>query len=1400
MPAPDPSAGPAPAAATALLTELAARGVKLSLLTDGKLKVSAPSGRLTADLRERIAQHKAALADWLTEVQDRDHGPPGGPRLVPRPAELFHPFAPSDLQMSYLVGSQEGFEYHVRPHQYMELDFPELDPVRFARALNEALRRQRASIVVLRDDLTLQTVRDPGPMRVGVTDLRHHAEGEVRDHIERVRARMQRSELPLDRWPWLAAEITWYDEGRARLHYNHNNFFVDGPGTGRFLDSALHCYRHPREPRPELELSYRDCLLALAELEESEPGRTSEKYWRERIPGLPRPPAIPLATGVGTQTRSRLSRRELVLPEPVWTRFKRQATSRGLTPTSAVYGAYCELLSCWSGSRHFLLSNMVTRRLPLHPQIGEVFGNFATLYPLEVDWRPDEPFADRVRRLHTQVMADLAHLYWGGAKVLQALNQEWRSPGQAACPFVIGSGLFMGHLDRPVFSTLETPQVLLDCQFWEQGDGSLWLVWDLMEAMFPAGLVDDMHQAFGDLLDLLASGAAAWQRPAFDLLPAAQREHRDRVNGSGEPGEPGLLHAGLARQAAAAPGRLAVISPGLTLGYGELHERSTCLAARLRERGVRPGDRVAVVLPKGWEQAVAVFAALIAGAAYVPLDPGWPAERLKYLLADTAAAAALTSINLRDGLAGLTAAPVLAVGGEIASRPGRTVLGTPPRPDDLAYVIYTSGSTGRPKGAMLSHRGPLATIADVNRRFGVGPDDVLFGASSLCFDLSVYDIFGAAEAGAALILPEPDAGPARWLELARAHRVTVWNSVPALMELLTTEAAAAGVRLPELRLVLLSGDWIPVGLPQRVLEIAPAARVVSLGGATEASIWSICYPVDRPDPGWASIPYGKPLAGQRWFVLDEVGRDAPTWVTGELFIGGTGVAIGYLNDPARTKVAFVTHPDTGERLYRTGDLGRYLPSGDIEFLGRADFQVKVQGFRVEPGEVEHALTGHPAVGQAVVVARPSGSGRQLAAFVTLADGASVSEASLRDFLASTLPRYLLPSYITVLDRLPLTANGKLDRRALTVVGPAGPGQRRYVAPSTPTQRALVPIWEEILAAGPVGAEDDFFELGGQSFAALRMTVLLAERLGRRVAPGVLLDRRTITALAGWLDAPARGWSPLVTLRRSGIGAPWFFVHPAGGNVLCYRGLAALSERPFHAFQAADPARDGRGATVGGMAAEYIRALRDVQAAGPYLLGGWSSGAVVAFEMASQLQRQGEAVDRLVVVDAPAPLTQRDPDEVAILLWFLEDVVPGFDAGGVPAAAIGELAAAAPSRRLERALALVREQGQDAGALDTSAAAVALAVFRRVTMACSGYQAQSYRTATTVVRAAEGQVSEFAQHPCAAADDWGWARLTGAGPEVVTVSGTHHTVLSEANVGAVADVLNGVTNEVDPARS
>ncbi|HTU27147.1 MAG TPA: amino acid adenylation domain-containing protein, partial [Pirellulales bacterium] len=651
---------------------------------------------------------------------------------------------------------------------------------------------------------------------------------------------------------------------------------------------------------------------------------------------------------------------------------------------------------------------------------------------------------------------------------------------------------------------------------------------------------------------------------------------------------PGLANGAVARQRRLAdtrleqlvgtgvlahPNAVAVITADEQVTYAELQRRAVGLARHLRERGVKPGELVGLSLERSVDMVVGAYGILLAGGAYVPLDPDYPADRLGFML-DDAGFKVLVTHRAQANRFCDRAIEVVAVD-ELASEPTEQVLEQLPEmtPDALAYVIYTSGSTGRPKGVMITHRAAANTIIDINARFQVGVGDCVLALSSLCFDLSVYDIFGLLAVGGTIVIPDPKRHfePAYWAELIARHQVTVWNSVPAFMEMFTTHAAGrCGDGFSSLRLVMLSGDWIPVSLPDRIRAIAPRTKVISLGGATEASIWSIFYPIDAVDPTWKSIPYGRALANQAMYVLNDDLRQCEVGETGEICIGGDGVAVGYWNRPDLNSQKFVpdSRSDSADgRLYRTGDLGRYFEDGDIEFLGRIDHQVKIRGFRVELGEIETALVRHSAVNEAAVVARQGASGsKSLVAFLVLSPQAAIGDKEIGDFLRQTLPEYMIPARFVRLDRMPLNVNGKVDRSALPDSAPRTcadePENRRelpedFAPPRDEIETQLVSIWERELGVRPIGIRDTFLELGGDSLSAVGVFARVEREFRRSLPPASLLERPTIEQLAELLRDPQLGKQTacLVVLQESDAHPPLVCLPGISGNLWEFRRLA-----------------------------------------------------------------------------------------------------------------------------------------------------------------------------------------------------------------------------------------------------
>lgn len=1344
---------------------------------------------------------------------------PAPAAITPAPARLHEPFALTDLQQAYWLGQSELLDHGRTPAiGYIENQLTDLDVARFERAMQRLIDRHPMLRTVVQADGQQRVLREVPPFVLDFVDLRGHDARARAAIVEQTREELSTEAVPPGHWPMLRMRVHRLDQHGYLVHVGIP-LLISDLQSFRIMNRDLdRLYADPDAAPPDIEIGFHDYVEALRASRQSEEHARAERYWRDRLATLPAGPGLPLARAPETIERARFRRRRGVLPTADWKALEQRARQAGLTPAAVIGAAYAEVLGAFSHTPHFAISLLYQNRPALHPQIQDVIGNFSTTILLEIDNREPIPFEQRVKTLQKRLWSDIEHAQVSGVQVVRELAHARGTNVATAVPVVLASTLHLdadvieegGLLGRLMSSRIQTPHIWIDHQVTQTYEG-LAYHWDVLEDLFPDGLIDSMFAAYGDLLTRLAGGDA-WGDAVAVRLAGAALAARTEANRTEARVSNALLHDLFTAQVRHRPDQAAVICPDRTLSYSELAARVNQLAWQLRKHGARPGQLVAIVMDKGWEQVVAALAVVTAGAAYLPIEPSLPRERLHYLIEHGQAEIILTQPAL-DSALDWPAAPVrIPVQAWALEGKDALPLARVQEPTDLAYVIFTSGSTGVPKGVMIDHRGAVNTILDINKRFGVGARDRGLALSSLSFDLSVYDVFGLLAAGGTIVLPDPAQArdPAHWTRLVRDHHVSVWSSVPQLMHLLVDHAEQVGAEpdaapgaasgaaaFPDLRVVMLSGDWIPVTLPARIEAVAPAARVISLGGATEASIWSIFHVIDHVDPAWQSIPYGRPLANQRFHVLGAHLTPCPTWVTGELYIGGVGLAQGYWRDADKTRERFITHPDTGERLYRTGDLGRYLPDGSIEFLGRADFQVKVQGFRVELGEIEAQLEKHPGIAACVVTAHgPSRGEKHLVAYVVAA-GEAIPADELRAHLARKLPSYMLPAVFVPLARLPLTGNGKVDRKALPSPEQVlGAGRRTdAVAPRNDIEQSLARIWREVLAVDDVGVHHDFFaDLGGESFSAVRLLARVQARLGRQLPLSSLIHGPTIAQQAQALAAQgmARGtaqgidWSPLVPLRAEGSARPLFLVHPVGGNVLCYRALVQHMRpgRPVHGLQARG-FDDGQApfARLHDMAACYLAAIRRAQPRGPYLLGGWSMGGLVALELARQLEAQGEEVALLALIDSAVPGRTAVMDDLALLAWFVRDLGGNTDWQPDPSRLPADQALAAPGSDARRAALLA--QARDAGAIarDVTLAQLQrlLRVFLANNQAMEQYQPGAVR-APAVLLDAGGAQADIASRARA------WAPLV-ARIEQHEIPGDHYSILTQPGVQRLAGLLD-----------
>ena len=990
-----------------------------------------------ADLRARVAEFCSDAPPRLVEIVGAANLK-ALTALLPEPADhavvatyaadevhRYDPFPATDIQLAYLIGRETvrdggGFGCQI----YWEFSRRHFDLDRLHKALKKLIARHDMLRAVFMPDARQRILAESDDTVVPLKSVNwsHLGTDAVEDERRKLGEQFLSRKFDAARFPLFEMAVSRGPED-DRLHFALDLLIADGPSLFHLLDELARLYDDDASVEAPPVFQFRDYVLA-TQGENS----AARAYWEGRLDNLPASPRLPFLPGKpGT---ARVRRLEKVLSQADWKDFQRHAAVHGLTLNAALIAAFAQSLSHWSAEPAFCVNVTLAARQPLHPDVNKIIGDFTRNVLLAIPSGDGMTFADHARQIAVQLLADCEHADFSAVNVMRLLSQKQRRP--VSMPVVFTSLLgYGGVLKRPVRidaigsyvrGATRTPQVLLDAQALEAPDG-LHISWDVMEGVLAPDLLDDMFHGFTLAVEQLAKNEASWTAPVICLGSPQALQHANST-AARLPLEP--IFAGILRQAALEPGRVAVVAADRRLTFGDLVGEARCLALRLTEHGVQLGDLVAVVAPKGWRQIVAVLAISMSGAAYVPVELPMPADRIAQVLTRAG-----TKLALVHGAPADTAwpCPVVDTWDLETKTPFEPV---PVGATDLAYVIYTSGSTGTPKGVALEHGAVSNTLHSVNEAYSIGQNDSVLGVSSLAFDLSVWDTFGMLGAGGKLVLPDPQSlrDPGYLADLCRREGVTVWNSTPSYLKLVVE---APGIALAHsFRLFMLSGDWIPLELARFLRQRHHPAKLVSLGGATEAAIWSIWHDVEEVAEHWRSVPYGKAMPNQRFHVLDESLSPTALGEVGQLHIAGSGLARGYWRDETQTGASFIRHPLTGERLYRTGDYGRVLDDGSIEFLGRRDAQVKVGGHRIELGEVEAALAelaDDLKVSDGIAFTFTDASGNQRLG-LCYRSANRTAEADVRRALSARLPGYMTPSAVMLLGEIPLTDNGKVNRKAL----------------------------------------------------------------------------------------------------------------------------------------------------------------------------------------------------------------------------------------------------------------------------------------------------------------------------------------------------------------------------------
>jgi len=1106
-----------------------------------------------------------------------------------------------------------------------------LDVSALERSFNEILRRHeiwRTSFSVV-EDQPLQIVHPQLKVALSVVDLRSLPI--LQRNAEALRLATEDATQPLDltRVPLFRTKLVRFGDEEYRLYLTLSHLIFDGVAMYRvFVPELTTLYaafsRSGESPLPEPPIQYGD--FSIWQRRRQDMGKLSEHldYWRRQLGGdlsvldLPvdrsRPPA---QTFRGSMYPFRLDR-------SLMTALKFLARQEGVTLFQVLLAGFAALLRRYSGCQDISIGSVTSGRDV--PETENLLGYFLNTVVLRLD--ASGRFREVIHKAKQVAVEALMNDAVSFGQVVNELRQE-RDPSR--------NPLFQ------VFFSLEPPLPPLDPSWQltqmdvDTGATKYDLYLELDERqdailarfhysteLFDASTIARMAS---HLQTVLTSAVAEPDTDVAHLSLLTEPERNQILfqwNTTGRSNCRETIPELFEHQVLETPERIAVEYEAERLTYSELNLRANRLAWYLKDIGVGPETRVAVCVERSLKAIVALLAILKAGGAYVPIDPSYPQDRLAFLLGDASPFALVTEGRGAERFAGFESMVLVDID-SIPVTARRSSLQPSAAPENLAYVLYTSGSSGLPKGVMIEHHSFSNCLLSMKSKLGFKQNDVLLAVTTLSFDIAGLEMFLPLIAGGSVVIASSEAArdTMKLMTLIQQSHATAMQATPTTWRMLVDAGWRGGSGLK----ILCGGETLTVNLARELLQ--RGREVWNLYGPTETTIWSSACCIEGPLED--SVPIGRPIRNTQIYILDQNLEPVALGVSGEIFIGGEGVARGYWNRPDLTSSKFipdhfVRNPES--RLYRTGDLGRHRPDGIIEYLGRADSQVKIRGFRVELGEIESTLPQYPGVRSAVAVMREDDTGEPcLVAYVVPASASLPEPADLREFLKHRLPEYMLPQHFVMLDELPLTPNGKVDRRRLPAPSKRTDVRLSFVAARNPTEEELTRIWESVLGVAPVGIHDDFMELGGTSIAAVRMASRIEKSFGTSMPLALLLRAPTIELLANALHNK-RIWerrSALVTIEPEGSLPPIFCVHGHFGEILFYRPLSKLlgHHQPFFALQGVD--RSSVHDTIESKARDYLDAIRKTQPHGPYYIAGYCFGAMVAFEMGQQLLSLGESV-------------------------------------------------------------------------------------------------------------------------------------------------------------------------------
>ncbi len=1227
-------------------------------LEDEKLKYQAPKGAITPEIKQAIKQRKpdilAFLAAGKTTVNKINS------TIIPVSRNKVLPLSFAQQRLWFLHQlSPDSQSYNLLEAMSLK---GTLDQVALEKSLTELLHRHEIlrTTFPMVNGQPIQNIAAPSPVSLSCEDLQGLSSDEQMAQFRELAIAIATQPFNLAQGPLIQFRLLKLGTQDHILLLKMHHIIYDGWSLSIFfreLSQLYHCFSQGLpSPLSPLSIQYADFAVWQRQWLTGEVLDKQLNYWREQLENAPLVLEIPTDHPRPPVQTFQGDGQSFWLEGDLSEKLKQLSHESGTTLFMTLLSAFFILLSRYSGQKDLIVGSPIANRN--NPAIEELMGFFANTLALRGELSGNPTFLELLERVKRTTLAAYSHQDLPFEMLVEKMQPERDLSRNPVIQVMFSlqntpqtdsslSGLKIENMPLPIDIKARFD---LEVNFWETTAG-LEGVWVYNSDLFEATTITRMGNHFNNLVKAIIANPQA-KISELSLLNLEEYHQLITQWNASQTDYPDAqcIHQLFEKQVTINPDAVAVVFEDKSLTYKELNAQANQLAHYLLSLGVKPDDLVGICLERSLELIVGLLAILKAGGAYVPIDSNYPSERLSFLFEDTQIKILLTQSQIAESLPPHSAQIVCLeldwakIQQNSQDNPNNAVTA-----DNLAYVIYTSGSTGIPKGVKIAHRSVNRLLFGVNY-VKLDADERILQMAPIVFDASTFEIWGALLRGGRCVL-FPDSIPsAQTLKqtIEKEGITTLWLTA-ALFNVIIDENPQA---LSKIKQLLIGGEALSVNHVQKALLSLPSTQIINGYGPTESTTFTCCYPIPRiRETSIDSIPIGRPISNTQIYLLDEYLQPVPIGVIGELYIGGAGLAQGYLNRPELTTEKFISNPfeESGDsKLYKTGDLARYLPDGNIEYIGRIDHQVKIRGFRIELGEIEAILSQHHDVKVACVIVREDTPGdKRLVAYIVPPTEAVPNISELRQFLKSKLPDYMIPSAFEILESLPLTPNGKVDRRALKAPTYTV-DQDRLIKPRNQLEFKLAQIWSNTLKIDQVGVQDNFFELGGHSLLAPYLMTQIQQELGKELPLMTLFDNPTIEQLA--ITIQQRGDetydSRLVAIQLKGSLSPFFCVPGVGGKPFYLHKLGTYlgENQPLYGFQAYDTL-DGESEVltrIEDIASHYLQAMQAIQPQGPYFLGGHSFGGKVAFEMARQLHYQQQEIGLVVMIDAQAPTPKEKP--------------------------------------------------------------------------------------------------------------------------------------------------------------